>query len=506
MHSVPSTASTPTAAPAAQAGATPWEAKAALAVVLLLCALLSLAPYWAGYHRVWGDDDSWVHLKKVEGLLSQGPVGVMRVLYVRELSAHDHWRHPGMPPLMHILAVEGSYLVGLEWSVRMVPILVLVLATWWLYRLARTWGLAPADAVTAAALSGLSIEMIRQEGMRFLPQGLGVLLGIALIRSAYQLARSAGPTPAKFLATVVITALIPIGYGPMLFHIGGVIGVALLAEWRFSQRRLRSLLPVPAAMGAGFLLAMPFTLRVSYRPAHLYEYFVPISDGGRLAAFGDVIKYPVLIGPVVIVLALAGMPRILAGCRQRQPWAIWLASWLLFLGPQTLIWVFAVPGPPFRLLVLLIPGLAIAGAIGLSEIAARLRTNGGWLRVSAVAATALITVLFLAKVEIPRRRISDGEIAMYERAAALGPAATVYVTSSHLAWYFLRDRVAVRDTSGLAVGGQCEPGTFWLISDREWTGDSRLHPAYEAVARNGRTIFDQQGSRIIEVDRAAPLF
>ena len=89
-----------------------WGARAALAAVLLLCAVLSLSPYWAGYHRVWGEDDGWVHLKKVEGLLTLGPVGVMRVLYVRELSAHDHWRHPGMPPLLHILAAEGSYLVG----------------------------------------------------------------------------------------------------------------------------------------------------------------------------------------------------------------------------------------------------------------------------------------------------------------------------------------------------------------------------------------------------------
>jgi hypothetical protein len=471
-----------------------------LLAVLLVSAMLRLAPLWAGYRRVWHDQDAWLHLRTVERLRALGRGALARAFYDRELNQPDPRRHP-WPPLAPVAAAGGSYLMGVEWSVRVVPIAAWTLAGWWLYRLARTWSLAQPDAVLAVALAGFSIEMVRQQGMHFTPNAVSALLAIGLVRSAFLLAHSAESRARRILATALWTALTTVGYGPNLFHIGTIVLVALMLDR--PQRRVGAALPAVAAMVLGFGAALPYVATAAFRPAGVLDYFTPIGGQPRLVQLAEAIKYPILIGPLTVLLALAAAPRLAAACRAREPWALWLVTWIVAIAPQTLVWVFIVPGPPFRLLILLIPPLALAAAVGFREITSRFRLSENrraWAGAGVSALTAAVTVAFLALVEIPRRRISDGEIQMYQRAASLPSGSILYLRPNSIFVYYCGNRLREFSVRAIPAPEEATPeGAYWLISDREWTRPSGRRWTYEKVVRAGRNVFEQDGSRIVRL-------
>lgn len=471
-----------------------------LAAVLLIGAALRLGPWWTGYRRVWSDHYAWLHLYTVDTLRGVGPAGLLRAFYSSELNQPEPSRHP-FPPLLPVVTAGVSYLVGVEWAVRLAPVAAWVLGGVLLFRLARQWSLPPQDAVLAVALAGFSIECVRLQGLHFVPQALSGLLAFGLLGSAFALAHAPGPRfrslIAGLLGTALWTALTVVGYGPNLFHIGGVL-VASLAVERLLDHRLRWW-PVAAAVALGLAVALPYMLMASFQPGTLADYFVPINGHPRLVKVRDLAKYPVLIGPVILAMAAAAAPRLWAGCRAAQPGLLWLAVWIAILAPQTIVWVFIVPGPPSRLLVLLIPALALAAVLGLRWLLERWRVPEH-RHIGIRAALALVAVAmttgFLARIELPRRRVPEGEVEVYRRACALPAGSVVFGPMNGVWWYHSRRR------PDLVFGGLPSPDQFaqlgagaagyWIVTERE-----RMRPVYELVERRGRVLFESQGNRLL---------
>jgi hypothetical protein len=471
---------------------TRWFAPA-FGAVLAVSIALRLAPYWDGYRRVWGDQDDWVHLFLTERLQALGPAGLLRAFWTRELNEPESGSKHPWPPLLYVVTAEASYLIGMEWAVRLAPILFWTLAALWLYRLGRAWSLPPRDALLAVALAGGSIELVRLCGLHYYPQSLSAWLAAGLVLSAWRLAQR--PGLGRGALTSVWTALTVVGYGANLFHIGGVLLVgAILEVW---LRRRTGALAIPAAVAAGFLLALPHFLVAGHVAASPLDYFQPNAIR-RVVRLGELASYPVLIGPVVLVLAAVAVRRIREGWQARESWALWLSSWILVLFPQVLVWVFAVPGPPPRLLVLWIPALALAAALGFRELAGRqcwTVPQAHFGRVVVVLLSVLVTVGFLVRIELPRRRVPDGEIEMYRAAARLPAGSVVYVPWNKVFRYYAsldQDDISFRDW-GSWTGAVPRP-YYWL-------SPGRFRSRVPEAASRGRVVFESGGNRIVLVER-----
>ena len=471
-----------------------------LLAVLVVSAALRLAPYWSGYRRVWFDQDAWLHLRTVETLRSLGPVGLLRAFHDRPLNQPDRWRSP-FPPLVPALAAEASFVAGVEWAVRLIPIMLWLLAAVWLYRLARDWSVPAPDAILAVALAGFSIEMVRQQGMHFAPRAISALLGMGLLRSAYRLTQTGSFEPRRMAAVVWWAALSAVGFGPNLFHIGTV--VVLAAGWQQVAEGRRRVMPVVAALAAGLALALPFVLTTSVRLPSWSDYFAPAGGLPRLATLRDLAAYPLWIGLPALLLAMAAVGPMAKACRARQPWAMWLAVWIGAIAPQTVVWLFVAPGPPFRLLVLLIPPLAIAAAVGFRALCGHLVISERQqvaARAGVGLLTAAVTAAFLAWIEIPRRRISDGEVEMYQAAARLlPPGAAVHLRANLVFWYYCRDRFAdlAMPVSPEHSSPDLAAGSYWLISDREWRSGSPRRASYGKIVASGQVLFTKEDNRIV---------